>query len=84
MKVIRLYRQQAGMTMEELAKASGVNFTTIGYAERGGSHRLNVSTLEKISKVLGISASELLFAEEILARKQKIEKTVEEFALTGW
>lgn len=82
MKIIRVYRQAAGMTIGELAKASGVNRTTVSYAERGG-HRLNLATLEKIGGVLGISVSDLLFADEVLARKQAVEKDVNEYALSG-
>jgi transcriptional regulator with XRE-family HTH domain len=80
--VIRVFRKQAGLTITELAKASGLNYTTICYAEMGG-HKLNLQTVERIAKVFGISASELLFADEVLTRKQAAEQMVEEHALTG-
>lgn len=56
---VRHYRYQRGMSIEELAKASGLNRMTVSDIERGLSDpRLN--SLVKISTALDISCSDLL------------------------
>ena len=55
---LRAYRQQIGLTQEELAERAGVHKTYIGQVERGEKN-LTISSLEKISRSLEISISVL-------------------------
>ena len=55
---LRNYRQRIGLTQEELAERAGVHCTYIGQVERGEKN-LTISSLEKISRSLQISISDL-------------------------
>lgn len=58
-KRVRALRLDRGWTQEELAHRSGLNRSYMSEVERGISD-VSLSTLQKISKTLGISLSELL------------------------
>lgn len=59
---VKLLSAESGLTVEQLAKSSGVAFATIVKARNGG----NVSevTLVKIAKALGVKPTELLTDQE--------------------
>ena len=58
-KNIKYYRQQAGLTQEELADLSGLHRTYIGGIE-SNSRNVSISSIEKIAKALHVSPDELL------------------------
>lgn len=49
---IRKRRKEMGLTQKALAEKAGIAWQTISYAERGKA--INMKTLEKILKVLGL------------------------------
>lgn len=62
---IRSARQAKGMTQEELGKILGVQKSAIAKYESGRVVNIKRSTLKKISDVLGIRPSELIFEGEL-------------------
>lgn len=56
---IRQIRERAGLTMEELASAAGMNYMEVYHVERG-RRDVRLSTLEKIAAGLGITVSTLM------------------------
>ena len=61
---IKNARIAKGMTQEELGKQLGVQKSAIAKYENGRVVNIKRSTLKKISDILGIRASELIFDEE--------------------
>jgi transcriptional regulator with XRE-family HTH domain len=68
---IRLARINKGMTQEELGKELGVQKSAIAKYENGRVVNIKRSTLKKISDVLGIAPSELIFDAYIEKEQQK-------------
>lgn len=62
---IRSARQAKGMTQEELGNILGVQKSAIAKYESGRVVNIKRSTLKKISDVLGIRPSELIFEGEL-------------------
>lgn len=62
---IKSARIQKGMTQEELGKMLGVQKSAIAKYESGRVVNIKRSTLKKISDILEIRPSELIFEEEI-------------------
>lgn len=62
---IRTARLAKGMTQEELGEILGVQKSAIAKYENGRVVNIKRSTLKKISDVLGIRPSELIFEEGI-------------------
>lgn len=62
---IKVARINKGMTQEELGKILGVQKSAIAKYENGRIVNIKRSTLKKISDVLEIRPSELIFDEEI-------------------
>lgn len=50
---IKLARDGAGLTREQLAKATGVNWRTIARYERGETVNVSVSMVQRIARVTG-------------------------------
>lgn len=67
---IRIARTNKGMTQEELGKALGVQKSAIAKYEKGRVVNIKRSTLKKISDILGIAPSELIF-ESYIEEEQK-------------
>lgn len=67
---IRIARINKGMTQEELGKALGVQKSAIAKYEKGRVVNIKRSTLKKISDILGIAPSELIF-ETYVEEEQK-------------
>ena len=82
MNGLRMYRRRAGLTLEGLAEASGVSVAAIWNAEAGRTSP-SVTTLERLAKPLGVSVAEIVYANEVMGRRQAVEKAVEEYALAG-
>lgn len=57
--LIKYYRERAGMTQQQLSRASGVTQAMISYIEQG-ARAPSLETLEKLAKALAIKVSELL------------------------
>jgi transcriptional regulator with XRE-family HTH domain len=67
---IKNARLRKGMTQEELGNALGVQKSAIAKYEKGRVVNIKRSTLKKISDVLGIPPSELIF-EAYIEEEQK-------------
>jgi transcriptional regulator with XRE-family HTH domain len=57
---VLLSRRRAGLTQQELAKAIGVTATTVARIEQGRTQQMSTRSLERMSRVLGVSADYLL------------------------
>lgn len=68
---IRIARINKGMTQEELGKALGVQKSAIAKYEKGRVVNIKRSTLKKISDILGIAPSELIFDAYIEEEQKK-------------
>lgn len=68
---IRIARLNKGMTQEELGKALGVQKSAIAKYEKGRVVNIKRSTLKKISDILGIAPSELIFDAYIEEEQKK-------------
>lgn len=68
---IRIARMNKGMTQEELGNALGVQKSAIAKYENGRVVNIKRSTLKKISDVLGIAPSELIFDAYIKEEQKK-------------
>ena len=55
---LRTYRQRMNLTQEELAERADLHYTYIGQVERGEKN-LTITSLEKITRSLKISFSDL-------------------------
>ncbi|MGI8496689.1 MAG: helix-turn-helix domain-containing protein [Gemmatimonadaceae bacterium] len=51
------------MSMSELARRSGVTFVTINAISKNRTTRVDLETLDKLSKALGVQPGELLERE---------------------
>ena len=58
---LKVERVKAGMTQEELSKASGVSRNIISKVENGDLSSITYGKLEKLSKVFELSPNELFF-----------------------
>ena len=67
---IRIARISKGMTQEELGKALGVQKSAIAKYENGRVVNIKRSTLKKLSDILAIAPSELIF-EAYIEEEQK-------------
>lgn len=68
---IKTARISKGMTQEELGKALGVQKSAIAKYENGRVVNIKRSTLKKISDILGIAPSELIFDAYIEEEQKK-------------
>lgn len=68
---IRMARLNKGMTQEELGKALGVQKSAIAKYENGRVVNIKRSTLKKISDILSIAPSELIFDAYIEEEQKK-------------
>ena len=71
---IRAARIAMGMTQEELGKILGVQKSAIAKYEKGRVVNIKRSTLKKISDVLGIRPSELIYEE--MQKKNDIQTDI--------
>ena len=71
---IRSARIAKGMTQEELGKILGVQKSAIAKYEKGRVVNIKRSTLKKISDVLGIRPSELIYEE--MQKKNDIQTDI--------
>ena len=71
-KRIRAQRQKCGLAQEQLAERSGFHPTYVGQLERGEKNA-TLESIEKISKALDISLSEMF---ENLGGKNDIQKEI--------
>lgn len=60
---IKLYRQKAGLTLEQVAQAAGTSNQMIGLLERG-QRKLTVEWMERIAPALGVSPADLMLASK--------------------
>ena len=57
---MQILRKDKGLTQEELAKESGIAYTTIVKLEQGLLDNPTLKTLQKLSKVFNIKIDELI------------------------
>lgn len=65
-QVIRQHRLAVGLSQEELADASGIHRTHVGFLERG-ERSSSIDVLVRLALVLGVPASQLVSEAEQLA-----------------
>ena len=68
---IKIARITKGMTQEELGKALGVQKSAIAKYEKGRVVNIKRTTLKKLSDILGIAPSELIFDAYIEEEQKK-------------
>lgn len=67
MKRIKELRQQHGMTLKDLSKASGVPVSVISEIERGVYKSPRVASLIKIARAFGVSVEDLVDPDDASA-----------------
>lgn len=60
---IKILRDKRSMTLDDLAKKTGINRDHIGRIERGETRNPRIDTLQKIAKALDVNTAALLFGE---------------------
>lgn len=60
---IRRRRKELGLTQEQVGEKAGLDWTTIGAAERG-VRNLSVESLLKVADALGVTAGDLVESSE--------------------
>ncbi len=78
---IRELRQEKGLLQEELARTAGLSASALSNFEQG-RRRISLEWLRKISKVLGVTVSDLIPDSRI--RKPLAENDEEEGLLSNW
>lgn len=63
-KAVKHFRQKAGMTQEDLWRASGLHWTEISHLE-SGRRNPSLDTIKKLCKGLGVSRWQLIWMEEL-------------------
>jgi len=58
-KRIRRFRKDCGLSQAALAKRAGLQTNTVARLERG-EHRISDKTLEKLTKALSVTSSDIL------------------------
>jgi transcriptional regulator with XRE-family HTH domain len=80
-KRIREQRQKKGMLQEELARRAGLSPSALSNFEQG-RRRVSLEWLRKISRVLGVTVSDLI--PESRVRKPLAQTDEEERLITRW
>jgi transcriptional regulator with XRE-family HTH domain len=78
---IRELRQKKGLLQEELARKAGLSASALSNFEQG-RRRISLEWLRKISKVLGVTVSDLIPDSRV--RKPLAENEEEEGLLSSW
>ena len=78
---IRELRQEKGLLQEELARKAGLSASALSNFEQG-RRRISLEWLRKISKVLGVTVSDLIPDSRV--RKPIAENDEEEGLLGSW
>ena len=78
---IRELRQEKGLLQEELARKAGLSASALSNFEQG-RRRISLEWLRKISKVLGVTVSDLIPDSRV--RKPLAENDEEEGLLGSW
>lgn len=82
MRAIKLFRQRAGLTQQELADLVGVEQPHISRWEYA-HHRISDLYLGKIAAALNVEPWEVRYAEELIEMRDDASRAVEEFALSA-
>jgi transcriptional regulator with XRE-family HTH domain len=61
---VKRAREARGMSLMQLARATGNHISTISNIERGTATDPRISTIEAIARVLGVSIADLLDGSE--------------------
>lgn len=59
MNKIKKFREEKGWTQEELAKQTGLSRVTISQLENGSKEDIKLTTMQALSKALGVSMEEI-------------------------
>ena len=57
--MVREFRNDAGLSQEQLAAKAGLTHATVSRIERG-AHEGTIKTVRKLAKALGVKATELM------------------------
>ena len=70
---IRLLREQAGLTQQEVATRAGLSWSMVAHIEQGRKPDLRISTLIRLSNALGVPPTDLFatFVEEGVQPRRK-------------
>lgn len=72
--VVRDVRKQRGLTLDEVAKRSGLSIASLSKLERN-QNLIELGTLHRLARVFGLSASDLLaLAESPTADRAEVER----------
>jgi transcriptional regulator with XRE-family HTH domain len=82
MQALKMYRKKRGLTQKGLAEVAGVSSAAMISHYEGGRFDPSPETLRKLGEALGVTPDDLLYAERLLERRQAVEKTVEDYALS--
>ncbi len=77
MEAIRVFRKRAGLTQEQLAERMGVRQPHVSRWEQGRVEPTR-NNLERVADALGMLPWELRYAEELIERRDGVEKAVAE------
>ena len=72
---VRLARQHAGLSQEQLARAAGVSVGTVARIEQGVTSSLTTRSLEGMCKALGVTSDYLLGLSEKPADTEDLRDT---------
>lgn len=78
MEAIRVFREQANLTQQQVADLAGISQSVLSRWETGQVEP-GRSSLERLAAVLGIEPDDLLYAERVIARRRAVRETVEEY-----
>ena len=60
---LRPYRERKGWSQAELGRRSGVSQATISRIEAGNTNRVDLATVDRLAKALGVSPKSLLVSK---------------------
>ncbi len=78
MEAIRVFREQANLTQQQVADLAGISQSVLSRWETGQVEP-GRSSQERLAAVLGIEPDDLLYAERVIARRRAVRETVEEY-----
>lgn len=69
MRRLRSIREQKALSLRQLERLSGVDYSTISKIETGESRSPKLETIVRLAQALGVDLSELIDPKELLATK---------------
>ena len=76
--ILRTRRKALGLTLEEIAQATGVTRATVQRWESGGIRNVRYDKLSKLAKILEVTPAYLMGAAEEKDSSQEVEEYLDE------